>query len=235
MGFGTLFIGYFLLLNIVYYSITDVICASVMLLGLYSLYKINRFFKLSAYLCAGFCAFSIVELYFGLKDMFFGVSTSATLISVFSAIRFLLVGTLTVAILLAIREVSIEVELEEMPLKCMSRVILSSVIFGFGLLLETPLLHFLGVRTLYVLSALTVLAELFIVAMNLTVIYGAYMRICMPKDNLPRGNGEVKKSRFGFINQYRERKAEKEREEAEYRLGKLEQLAKRNKERKKKK
>ena len=54
MGFGTLFIGYFLLLNITMPGVSDIIATLVMLLGLYRLQMVNGKFK------AGFfidCAF----------------------------------------------------------------------------------------------------------------------------------------------------------------------------------
>ena len=235
MGFGTLFIGYFLLLNIGYYSITDIIAASVMLLGLYNLSRINKYFKASFAVSAVFALFSVAEIYFGISDMFFGASTSPTLISTFSAIRFLTVGLISVLILLGIRTVSIEVELEEMPVKCLSRAIITTAIYGFGILLETPLLHFLGAKTLAYLSVIFILLELYIIIMNLTAIYGAYMHICMPEDNIPDDGLNPKVSRFGFVNKYRERKAEKAREEAEYRLKKLEELSRKKKKGRKRK
>ena len=62
MGFGTLFIGYFLILNITYYSFTDIIAALIMLLGLYKLSTVNKHFKLGTYSCIGFSCFALVEL-----------------------------------------------------------------------------------------------------------------------------------------------------------------------------
>lgn len=229
MGFGTLFIGYFLLLNIGYYSITDVVSAAIMLLGLYNLSRINKYFKVATLISIAFAIFGACEMWFGIGSMFFGVAVCPTLLSVFSAIRFFTVAVLTAAILLGIREVSLEVELEEMPTKCLSRLILSSLVFGFGFLLELPISHFVGANAHNYMSAITVLCELLIIVMNLTVIYGAYMKICMPEDNLPEYEKQIKKSRFAFVNQYRERKAEKAREEALYRLKKLEERSKKKK------
>ena len=62
MGFGTLFIGYFLLLNLTYYGFTDVIAASVMLLGLYKLSPVNKYFRAAALSSGVFLAFSLGEL-----------------------------------------------------------------------------------------------------------------------------------------------------------------------------
>ena len=49
MGFGTLFFGYFLILNVTYYGFTDAIAAAVMLLGFYKLSTVNSYFKYAAY------------------------------------------------------------------------------------------------------------------------------------------------------------------------------------------
>ena len=62
MGFGTLFIGYFLLLNLTYYGFTDVIAASVMLLGLYKLSGVNKYFKAAAISSGALLVFSLGEL-----------------------------------------------------------------------------------------------------------------------------------------------------------------------------
>ena len=225
MGFGTLFIGYFLLLNIAYWSITDVIAAVLMLIGLYNLSSVNKYFKISAVIALVFSVFAAVEFYFAIADILFGAETAPMLLSIFSAVRFATLGTLGVLILLGIREVSIEVELEDMPIKCLSRAIMTSIVYGFGFILELPILHFLPDKTLYVMSAITVLVMLIIICMNLTVIYGAYMKICMPKDNITNEKTKIKKSRFAFVNEYRKRKTEKDKEEAEYRLKKLQELS----------
>ena len=45
MGFGTLFFGYFLLLNIAYNTFTDLIAALIMAMGLNKLSTVNHPFK----------------------------------------------------------------------------------------------------------------------------------------------------------------------------------------------
>ena len=51
MGFGTLFIGYFFLLNISNFTYTDIIAGMVVLLGLYKLSSVNKQFFYGA-VCA---------------------------------------------------------------------------------------------------------------------------------------------------------------------------------------
>ena len=61
MGFGILFIGYFLILNLTYYGLTDVIAAAVMLLGLYNLSGYNKYFKWAFIATSVFLALSLGE------------------------------------------------------------------------------------------------------------------------------------------------------------------------------
>ena len=78
MGFGTFFIGYFLILDISYYLLTDIIAAAVMMLSLARLSRFNRGFS-AAFCAAGiFTAFSLVELGIGMYDMLFSSLSSPT-------------------------------------------------------------------------------------------------------------------------------------------------------------
>ena len=61
MGFGTLFIGYFLLLNVTYYSFTDLVAALIMAVGLTKLSTVNRYFKYASFAALGFAAVGLVE------------------------------------------------------------------------------------------------------------------------------------------------------------------------------
>ena len=61
MGFGTLFIGYFLLLNLTYYGFTDLIAAAVLLLGLYRLSRINKHFLAASVVAVLFLIFGFAE------------------------------------------------------------------------------------------------------------------------------------------------------------------------------
>ena len=62
MGFGTLFIGYFLLLNLTYYRFTDLIAALLMLLAFYKLREINRHFRVAIISSGLFAAIGAIEL-----------------------------------------------------------------------------------------------------------------------------------------------------------------------------
>ena len=63
MGFGTLFVGYFFILNFPYCAYTDALAALLMLYGLYKLSGINENFKRATYFTAVFALFGIAELF----------------------------------------------------------------------------------------------------------------------------------------------------------------------------
>ena len=71
MGFGTLFIGYFLLLNIAYYTFTDIISALVMAMGLYKLSSVNRGFGYAFYASIGFALIGAGELFLEMLSLIF--------------------------------------------------------------------------------------------------------------------------------------------------------------------
>ena len=117
MGFGTLFIGYFLLLNLTYYGFTDIIAATVMLLGFYNLSKVNKNF-FAAMICAiVFCVFSLGEFGIATYEIFYRPISSAALVSFMSITRSLTVGTLTALMLKGIEDVAKEVEIADLPTK----------------------------------------------------------------------------------------------------------------------
>ncbi len=213
MGFGTLFIGYFLLLNITYYSMTDVIAAAVMLLGLYKLSGLNKPFKLATYICAGFLAFSVAQFAIEFIGMFITPLTSGILLSACVILRFALVGVLTYVSMMGIREVAAEVELERLPSKCRVRGIAAAVIYAMWIILELPI-GFISDLALAIAAVITMISTLVISVLVLTSIYSAYMRICMPGDEVPKD----KPSKFKFVNEYRAKKAERAEKEAQERL-----------------
>ena len=221
MGFGTLFIGYFLLLNLTYYGFTDVIAAAVMLLGLYRLAPVNKYFSYSVIASAVFLLFSFGEFGMSVYEMFYRPISSTTLISSMSVIRSLIIAALTVLMLKGIEEIAREVELEDMPRKAYRLAISTAVTYSVWIILEAPL-TFLGDFIPAVLSLITLIATIVLIIVNLSTIYTCYMRICMP------GNEDIMKdkpSRFTFVNEYRARKAERAKDEAEARLQRLKERA----------
>lgn len=213
MGFGTLFIGYFLLLNLTYYGFTDVIAAAVMLLGLYKLSRVNKYFGAAAASSLVFVLFSLCELGISAYEMFMRPIGSPVLISVMSVLRCITVGLLTILMLKGIESVAKEVKIEDLPTKASRLVIITAVTYSLWIVLEAPL-SFIDSYVLAVLSLITILATISLIIINLTVIYSCYMKICMPGDE---DIFKEKPSRFEFVNAYRARKAERDAEVAKIR------------------
>ena len=214
MGFGTLFIGYFLLLNLTYYSVTDVIAAAVMLLGLYKLSGVNAYFRYASIATGVFLAFSLGELGIFTYEMFLRPINSPLFISCVSMMRALIIGSLTVIMLRGIQEVSGEVSLSGVPERAKRLSIISSVTYLLWIVLELPI-SFINDYVLAVASLITLLLTMALIIANLTVIYTCYMKICMPGDEDVMKD---KPSRFAFVNEYRAKKEERAKAEAEERL-----------------
>ncbi|MBO7305080.1 MAG: hypothetical protein J6V09_07665 [Clostridia bacterium] len=234
MGFGTLFIGYFLLLNVTFYSLyTDLLAALIMALGLYKLSGINRPFRWACYSSYVFAAVGAYELAVQFASFFTG--KSYTDLTAYAAIpRAAIIATLTVFMLLGIREVSEEVGLDALQKRAHITVFFVPVIYLIFGALELPMLQeVLPLKAIAVLSLISLLSTFTLVAVNLVTIYSAYMRICMPEDK--DYDAPEKPSRFEFINRHREHTKEKQREYAEYKLNKMIESNKKKSKKKKKK
>ena len=98
MGFGTLFIGYFFLINISYFCYTDIIAAMVILLALYKLTPINKPFFYGSICAAVFALFSLFEFVIAILGIF-GLSISALIQGYIAIPRYILLFILTLFIL----------------------------------------------------------------------------------------------------------------------------------------
>ena len=102
MGFGTLFIGYFLILNLTYFGYTDTIAALIMMLGLYRLSSVNRDFKFSMVFSIAYALIGTVELFEAVYSMFNPSFNTDVLVSYVAPFRYLAIGFLTAFMLLGI-------------------------------------------------------------------------------------------------------------------------------------
>lgn len=218
MGFGTLFIGYFFLLNFPYCEFTDALAAVAMLYALYKLSGVNRAFRIAALCAVGFLAFGIFELSVELFSMLSPMSSNSLLFTISASVRHVSLALLTVFMMLGIRDVAEEVKLYHLSEKSMRATIVSVVVYSLSVLLESTLLAlFIPAKVLAWLYVFITLATLTLIVFNLTCIYSAYSRICMPDDK----DMEEKESKIGFINAFRKHEEEKSREYAEYKLQKF--------------
>ena len=155
-----------------------------------------------------FLAFSIGEFGIATYEMFMKPINSAALISAMSIVRCVIIGMLTLLMLKGIEAVAKEVDVEDLPTKASRLAIITAVTYTAWIVLEAPM-SFINDYVLAVLSLITILATFALLIVNLSVIYTCYMRICMPGDE---NIGEDKPSKFAFVNEYRARKAERDKE-----------------------
>ena len=224
MGFGTLFFGYFLLLNIISFSFTDLISSLIMAMGFYKLSTVNNHFRGAFYISFGLSAVGLWELAVEFYSIFVPSFAAEEMLAYTTVPRSVIIATLTLFMLMGIESVAEEVELPELAKKARFTLPFVLIIYGITAILEIPYLEkIIDVKILLVLSVILLIGVMILVITNLATVYTAYMKICMPED---KDNDLVDKpSRFGFVNKYREHNAQKQREYAEY---KLEKLKKRN-------
>ncbi len=229
MGFGTLFFGYFLLLNLTYFGYTDLIAALIMLMGLYKLCSVNAKFKVAAISSAVFGAFGAAELFVNLFSTFSPAFKEEKILLYITPVRYLLIAMISAYILFGITEVAAEVGLKPLHFKAKLYSKVSLVAFLVAAIFDLPLLSFIPGKALVIISVFILLFLFCIEIVNLTIIHKAYAKICMPED---LSYTEAKPSRFGFVNKFREHEQEKQKEYAEYKISKMK---KQNAKRKKKK
>ena len=210
MGFGTLLIGYFLLYNVPYFGMTDIISASIMSIGLAKLSPIGQYFKYGYYTSLIFTVFSLPELIFYSLNLF-GIYKNTDRLSDLRVGQSVILCTLTILILKGIYEVAKEVDLEKVPKKSEKLIYASFAVYVLWIICNAPFLTtLLGGYVAYV-YLIAIISVLVLITLNLGVIYSCYMRICMPEDQKKKNSASAKQS---AREAYRE---EKRRTDEEYR------------------
>jgi hypothetical protein len=225
MGFGTLFTGFILLLNMVQPAASDAFAGFIILLALLKLSQFNINFLRAKWFAIAFSVIGVIELpLFCLGMILPEVKTFYEQVdSVVMVLRFALLAVMTLFILLGIEGLAKEVELSDVPRRAKFLAYANIAVRGLFSFCYLPI----GIP--YVVYAVAIFLEFILVLTMLFVIWRCYMMICMPEDI----NGKKQKhSRFAFVNEYRARQEEKEREMQEYRL---EQMKKKSQKKSKKK
>lgn len=233
MGLGTLFIGYFLLLNVTYFGYTDLLAGLIMIMGLYKLCTVNRQFKIAFIFGSVFTVLGAAELVISLISTFMPLFKEETVLIYLTPARYVILTALSFFILLGIRDVAAEVGLKLLSRKAGYYSYVSLIAFTLAAIFDLPLLTFISPKALAVISLLILLFIFVTVIIDLSIIYKAYMRICMPSD-LNSGT-EEKRSKFEFVNKFREYEKGKQKEYAEYKLSKMASRTNKNKKKGKRK
>ena len=233
MGLGTLFIGYFLLLNVTYFGYTDLIAGLIMLMGLYKLCNINKQFKYGFIFAAVFAILGSAELIVSLISTFMPLFKEDSVLLYLTPVRYVILTPLSLFVMLGIRDVSAEVGIKFLSKKAGYYAYVSLVAFALAAIFDLPFLSFIPAKVLAVIALFLLLFVFITVIIDLSIIYKAYLRICMPED-LVSQNTE-KKSKFEFVNKFREYEKGKQKEYAEYKLSKMNSRINKNKKKGKRK
>ncbi len=229
MGLGTLFVGYFLLINLFYYGFTDIIAGLVILLATYKLRRINEYFSLAMIPTVLYTVLAVPSLISSVA-MIFGRDLSY-LLDYVAAPKYLLMGAMSVLLLMGIEKVALEVEATDTARRARLSLPFSYFVFGVGTVMQLPFLSkFFTTEALAISGTVILLMTFALIILNLFAIYSAYRWICMPED--VDNDVEDKPSRFGFVNKFREHQEQRSREYAEY---KLQKSSSRDKKKKRKK
>lgn len=217
MGFGTLFIGYFLLLNIFNFAYTDLIAALIMAYGAYKLASVTPDFKRGFYLTLPLALLGLYEVVALLFDMFGMKLGTDTLTGIIGIIRCALIGALSFLFLTGIKKLSVELDITRLNERARGARLLITLAYSIALILEIPSLDkIIPTKVLAVIALLSLVFTFSAIIYALTAIYSAYMRICMPEDLLK----EEKQSRFSAVNKFRENEKKRGEEYANYKMEK---------------
>ena len=226
MGFGILFIGFFLLLNIPYHSYTDAICAVISLYALYKLSAINTNFKRACYSAVGFSVFGILEFLYSALIVFVPSLNIPDVFTVVSIARYAVVCVLSVFTFLGMRDVANEVGLRVIAIKCERVIYMTYPIYALPVVSEILSFFPLPFTVMQYIAVVILVCNMALIIISLIVIYNCYMRICMPEDeDMPE-----KESKFKFVNAFRRHEEEKRREYADYKLEKFKKNQEKQKE-----
>lgn len=231
MGFGTLFLGTFLLINISFYDYTDLVAALIMLVALSNLSRYNRPMKAAMLATSLFAVYALPAFLLAVLELFPPApSTFVSLMRALVPIRYVLIGAVSVTVLLGIRALADEVGL--VKLKTRVDCILVLPIFSAvlcALMSIEPLVGAIG-QGAGAFTLIALLLSLISTVLLISTVYTAYARICLPEDaDMPE-----RPSRFALINRYRQRKAERAAEEAKIRAALLKEKRDKQKGNKKK-
>ena len=217
MGFGLLLAGYFLLLDVAYFLITDIIAAALIALALSKLSYLNRGFKTALITSFVFLAFSLVEFGFGAYDMVFTPIENATLISGIAIVKNVIICTLSLMTFEGMREVSEEVGLASHAKKCRTVAYAALPVYILAIVAETPsLFAWMTPYVATIIGVTSMLVTLVYLIFALTAIFGCYAKICMPEEkSITHKTAKEEKKTESFADAYRRQREERAAAKAE--------------------
>jgi len=205
MGFGLLFIGYFIAF-VGFFSFLRLAGYGIMLMGAKKLKQYNTAFGFLEIFCGFMLVVSLASSALDLCNMIMGEGFIApTIITAIRISEIFLSCTFSLVMLWGVRSIAIDTEEQKISVAAVRNAIfvliyaaaygVSLLPFGFAKYFSLPLL----------------LVQLIWVALNLVLIFSCYAKICDENDV----NMERKPSRFAFVNEMRAQKEERERQNEE--------------------
>ncbi|MBE6576607.1 MAG: hypothetical protein E7653_00535 [Ruminococcaceae bacterium] len=202
MGFGILFIGYFVaaIIFIGYMSIVRVLGCAVMLISTLKLRKYNRTFDMLL-IVLGVCI-----LFYGFDAVvdILGITLAGTTATLVLLADTLINFALNSSLLLSIRAIAKETETDKLYFAATRNLVF------FGILLVLQLIAKLPFKVTQNLNIIAIILLLVLSVLNLVLIFRCYAQICDSGDV----EMERKPSRFAFVNKYRD-EMDKRRAEAD--------------------
>lgn len=214
MGFGWLFIGYVMsyMMNFTKYSHGIVLLGCLLMWhGISMLRRHNEKFIYASY---PLLAFATVKLYMScalaneLFDMGLSIFTG-TVYTIFEVIEYLSCAVFHIFLLLAVKSIASDLELSKQSNAAQRNMVITTMYYLLALVWMLPLNMPNDVRSGVLMFLL--LARLLWAILDLVLIYSCYMYIC------PAGDEDMplKKSRFAFVNRFREETARREQKAAD--------------------
>ena len=185
MGFGILFTGWFLLLNVFYSAYTDLLSALITLAALTRLGRYDRHFRMALVWAVVFAVYGAAELALTLVAALAPLSAIGKLLSAGAPLwltlpRYAILGSMSVFTLLGVRAIGEEVDAIDVYGRTGYLIPLNAGVFALCALLEIPAVGALFGGLAAPVFVVAVLAMTAVTALDLALIYRAYRRICLP-------------------------------------------------------
>ena len=209
MGLGILLAGYFLLLDVAYYLLTDVIAAALIALALSKISYLNRGFKAALITSCMFLAFALVEFVIGAYERLFELIDNPTLFSSIAIVKNGIVGILSFTTFEGLRDISEEVRLASHAKKCRTVAYLAPPVYVLAIIAETPsLFNWANTYVAAIVGVTSMLVTLAYLVFAISAIFGCYTKICMPEEKEATFGRNQKKTE-SFADSYRRQREER--------------------------
>ena len=202
MGFGLLFIGYFIAF-VGFFSFLRLAGYGIMLMGAKKLKQYNTAFGLLEIFCCFMLVVSLASSALDVCNLIMGEGFIApTFIEITRTAEIFLSCVFSLVMLWGIRSIAIETDEKKLSIAAVRNgifVIIYAVAYGVSLL-PFAFTKYFALPLLFV--------QLTWVALNLILVFSCYAKICDENDV----DMEQKPSRFAFVNEMRAQKEERERQ-----------------------